>query len=61
MFWRFNYRYLVKIHGQEVFNTDARQFYNIKVYASSPFREAHYAHIKYLKALPAYAACGHSF
>ena len=34
-----NYRFFVKMDGQEVFsilNTDARQFYNVKVYASGP-------------------------
>ena len=35
-----NYRFFVRIDGVEtipVINTDARQFYNVKVYASDPF------------------------
>ena len=47
-----NYRYFIKIDGQEgysVVNTDARQFYNIKVYASGPFRDACPAYIKDLE------------
>ena len=46
------YRYFIKIDGQEVYsviNTDARQFYNIKVYASGPFRDACPAYIKNFK------------
>ena len=35
-----NYRYFIKINGEEVFtiiNTNAQQFYNVKVYASNPW------------------------
>ncbi|XP_066931320.1 uncharacterized protein [Clytia hemisphaerica] len=38
-----NYRYFVKLDGTEVaslVNTDARQFYDIKVYASNPWNAA---------------------
>ena len=38
-----NYRYFIKINGEEVLtilNTDARQFYNVKVYASDPWYRA---------------------
>ena len=37
-----NYRYFVKIDGAEVHsivNRDAQQFYDVKVYAGSPWRE----------------------
>ena len=47
-----DYRYFIKIDGVEVYsvlNTDARQFYNIKVYASGPFRDACPAYIKDLE------------
>ena len=35
-----NYRYFIKINGEEVYsiiNTNAQQFYNVKVYASNPW------------------------
>ena len=34
------YRYFIKMNGQEIYSTindDARQFYNVKVYAGSPW------------------------
>ena len=34
------YRYFIKINGQEIYSTindDARQFYNVKVYAGNPW------------------------
>ena len=47
-----DYRYFIILDGQEVYsvvNTDAKQFYNIKVYASGPFRDACPAYVKDLK------------
>ena len=38
-----DYHYFVKIDGVEIYskvNRDARQFYNVKVYASDPWNEA---------------------
>ena len=38
-----NYRYFIKIDGEEVhsaINSKARQFYNVKVFAGSPWNEA---------------------
>ncbi|XP_066910972.1 uncharacterized protein [Clytia hemisphaerica] len=47
-----HYRYFIMIDGVKVYsvlNTDARQFYNVKVYASNPFIDACPAYIKNLK------------
>ena len=43
------YRYFIKMNGQEIYSTtndDARQFYNVKVYASSPWWVACPGYIK---------------
>ena len=37
-----NYRYFIKLDGEEVYsviNTDARQFYNVHVYAGNPWND----------------------
>ena len=47
-----NYRFFVKRNGEEVYsaiNTDAQQFYNVKVYAGSPTFPACAAEIKNLE------------
>ena len=47
-----NYRFFVKINGQEVYsiiNRDARQFYNVKVYASDPWHPVSPGYIKNLE------------
>ena len=44
-----NYRYFIKINGEEIgsiINTDARQFYNVKVYASHSSKPICPGHIK---------------
>ena len=43
------YRYFIKMNGQEIYatiNDDARQFYNVKVYASHPLIMTYPAYIK---------------
>ena len=43
------YRYFIKINGEEAYsiiNTDARQFYNVKVYASNPWEDNCSGYIK---------------
>ena len=44
-----NYRYFIKINGEEIgsiINTDARQFYNVKAYASHSSKPICPGHIK---------------
>ena len=46
------YRYFIKINGKETYsiiNEDARQFYNVKVYASDPWYDACPGYIKNLE------------
>ena len=46
------YRYFIKINGEEVFsiiNTNAQQFYDVKVYASNPWTDACTGYIKNFK------------
>ena len=46
------YRYFIKINGKETYsiiNEDARQFYNVKVYASDPWHDACPGYIKNLE------------